>query len=84
MQAKTPEVEFLDYIQVQEGNKISSLLVYILHETRNLAFSRRSRAKTAKKMYKKSVLHVQNCCFAWYQLLCLYLLVAVPSLNFLA
>ena len=36
-----------------ERNKISSLLVYVLHKTRNLAFSCRSPAKTAKKCTKK-------------------------------
>ena len=30
-----------------------SLLIYVLHKTRNLAFSRRSRAKTGKKCTKK-------------------------------
>ena len=36
-----------------ERNKISSLLVYVLHKTGNLAFSCRSPAKTAKKCTKK-------------------------------
>ena len=36
----------------RKRNKISSFLVYVLHKTRNLAFSRRSRAKTAKKCTK--------------------------------
>ena len=38
---------------VRKRNKISSSLVYILHETQNKAFSRRSRAKTEKKCTKK-------------------------------
>ena len=42
-----------------------SLLVYVLLKTRNWAFSRRSRAKTGKEMYKKSVVHVQSCRFAY-------------------
>ena len=33
------------------------------------AFSRRSRAVTAKKCIKKSVIHVQSCCFANLNLL---------------
>ena len=40
------------------------MLVYVLHKTRNWAFSRRSRAKTGEEMYKKSVMHVQSCWFA--------------------
>ena len=40
------------------------MLVYVLHKTRNWAFSRRSRAKTGEEMYKKCVMHVQSCCFA--------------------
>ena len=42
--------------------RFSSLLVYVLHKTRNWAFSRRSNANTAKKC-TKSVMHVQSCCF---------------------
>ena len=34
-------------------NKISSLLVYVLHKTRNKAFLRRGHAKTGKKCTKK-------------------------------
>ena len=37
---------------------------YVLRKTRKQAFSRRSRAKTGKEMYKKSMMHVQTCCFA--------------------
>ena len=42
--------------------RFSSLLVYVLHKTRNWALSRRSNANTAKKC-TKSVMHVQSCCF---------------------
>ena len=37
----------------KKRNKISSLLVYVLHKTGNYSFSPRSRAKTAKKCTKK-------------------------------
>ena len=37
----------------RKRNKISSLLVYVLHKTGNYSFSPRSRAKTAKKCTKK-------------------------------
>ena len=41
-----------DHIQVQK-EKISLLIVYVLHKTRNYAFSRRNRAKRTIEMYKK-------------------------------
>ena len=50
-----PGVEFFGAIsKYRKINKISSLLVYVLHKAQNLAFSRRSRAKTGKKMSKKA------------------------------
>ena len=39
--------------KLRKRNKISSLLVFVLHKTRNEAFSRPSRAKTEKKCSKK-------------------------------
>ena len=52
-----PGTEILRPIsKFKRRNKISSLLVYVLHKTRNWAFSRRSRAKTGEEMYKKSVM----------------------------
>ena len=39
--------------KLRKKNKILSLLVYVLHKTRNKTFSRRSRAKTGKKCTKK-------------------------------
>ena len=55
MQASPPGVEFLRTIsKCRKRNKISSLLVYVLHKTRNQACSRRSRAKTGREMYKKA------------------------------
>ena len=54
MSAIPPEFEFQGTVsKLRKRNKISSLLVYVLHKTRNLAFSRRSREKTAKKCTKK-------------------------------
>ena len=54
MWANPPEVEFLGTIsKCRKRNRISSLLVYVLHKTRKKAFSRRGRAKTGKEMYKK-------------------------------
>ena len=53
--ANPPGVEFLgDISKFRKRNSISSLLVYVLHKTRNQAFSRRSRAKTGKEMYKRA------------------------------
>ena len=39
--------------KLRKWNKISSFLVYVLHKTRNKAFSRRGRAKMGKKYTKK-------------------------------
>ena len=51
---RSPEAEFQVTIsKLRKRNKISSMLVYIPHKTRNQAFSRRSRAKTGKKCTKK-------------------------------
>ena len=62
-----PKVESLIALSKSwKRKKISSLLVYVLYKTWNEAFSRRSRAKTAKKC-TKSVMHVQSCCFAYYR-----------------
>ena len=40
-------------IKLKQRNKISSLLVYVLHKPQNLAFSCRRHAKTGKKCTKK-------------------------------
>ena len=54
MQANPPEAEFQGTkFKLRKRNKISPLLVCVLHKTRNQAFSRRSRAKTGKKCTKK-------------------------------
>ena len=54
MWANPPEAEFQETISsLRKRNKISSLLVYVLHKTRNQAFSPRIRAKTGKKCTKK-------------------------------
>ena len=59
MKADPPAVEFLRTMsKFKKRSKISSSLVYVLHKTLNSAFSRRSRAVTAKKC-KTSVMHVQ-------------------------
>ena len=53
-QASPPEAEFLGTIsKFRKRHKISSLLLYLLHKTRNQAFSRHSGAKMGKEMYKK-------------------------------
>ena len=39
--------------KLRKRDKISSLLVYVLHKTRNKAFLRRDHAKTGKKCTKK-------------------------------
>ena len=53
MQANPPELEFPGTMyKFRKRKKIPSLLVYVLHKTRNQAFSRGSRAKTAKKCTK--------------------------------
>ena len=58
-----------DCMKVQRKRKSLSC-VHLLHKTWNQALSRRSRAVTAKKC-RKSVLHVQFCCFANLNLLIL-------------
>ena len=76
-----PGTEILGPIsKFKKRNKISSLLVYVLHKTRNWAPSRRSRAKTGKEMYKKSVMHVESCCFAYRKLL-FFFTVSLPSAS---
>ena len=53
MQASPPEAEYQETIsKLSERSKISSLLVYVLHKTRNQTFSR-SREKTETKCTKK-------------------------------
>ena len=54
MHGNSPEFEFqVTIFESRKRNIISSLPVYVLHKTRNKVFSRRSRAKTAKKWTKK-------------------------------
>ena len=54
MKANLPEVEFPGTLsKFRKRNKMLLLLVYVIHLTRNLASSRRSRAKKAKKCTKK-------------------------------
>ena len=49
-----PNLRTISQFRVQKKrNKISSLLVFVLHKTRNWAFSRRSRAKKANKCTKR-------------------------------
>ena len=52
----------MNNIQVQKEKEIRSSLAHVLHKTYNLAFSRRSRAVTAKKYTN---IHEQSCCFAY-------------------
>ena len=53
-------------LKFRERRKNSSSLVYVLHKAWNQAFSRRSRAVTAKKCANwKSVIHVQSCFLAF-------------------
>ena len=60
-----PEVEFRGTIsKFRDRSKISLLLVYVLHKTWNRVFSRRSRAKTGKEMYKKAWC-CWSCCFSY-------------------
>ena len=54
MYTNPPEIEFQGTIfRFRKRNKLSSLLVYVLHKTRDQAFPRRSRAKTANKCTTK-------------------------------
>ena len=64
MQANSSGTESLSTIsKFRKRKKISSLLVYLLYKTWKEAFSRGSRAVTAKKC-TKNVIHVQSCRFA--------------------
>ena len=77
MHGNPPEFDFqVTIFHFRKRNKISSLPVYVLHKTRNKVFSRRSRAKTAKKCTKKVV---QSCCFAFQPIVFSDVLVAVKS-----
>ena len=54
MYTNPPEIEFQGTIfRFRKRNKLSPLLVYVLHKTRDQAFPRRSRAKTANKCTTK-------------------------------
>ena len=54
MYTNPPEFEFQGTIyKFTKRNKLSSLLVYVLHKTGDQAFPRRSRAKTANKCRTK-------------------------------
>ena len=61
---------------------ISSLFDYVLHKKRNLAFSRRSRAKTAKKCSKKCDARAKLLFCFLNPLVLFEVLVAVASLDF--
>ena len=65
----------------RERNENSSLLVYVLHKTRNLAFPRRKREKTAKKCTKKAKVVVLL--IAYLLFFFLDVLLAVASSNLL-
>ena len=82
MYAKSPEFEVQGTIfKFKKRNKISSLLVYIHLKTRNWSFSRRSRAKTAKKCTKKGDVRAKLLFCALNPLFILDVLVAFTSLN---
>ena len=54
-----------DFIQLRKRKRKSFICVDILHKREIRHFHVvRSRATTAKKCTKKSVMHVQSCCFA--------------------
>ena len=79
MQAKTSEGEFRGTLsKFKNGSKILSFLVY---EMQNKAFSRCSRAKTAKKCTKKLAARAKLLFCLFYLFLFLYLIVAVASLD---
>ena len=67
MWANTSGVEFLRNIaKFQERNKISSLLVYILHKTREIVHFQVVVVQIRQRNVQKSVMHVQSCCFSYY------------------
>ena len=71
------------YSSSKSRNKISSLFVYVLLKTRNVVFSRRSRAKTAKKCTNKKAGYTCKVVDLLILNLLVFLdvLVAVASLN---
>ena len=83
MQVNQTGVEFLwDISKFEKRTKISLLLVTlpIKREIEHLRVLC-SRAKAAKKCYKKSEMQVQSCCFA-YKTYCYFdVLVAIVSLD---
>ena len=81
MQANSSGTEFLSTIsKFIKRNIILSLLVYVLHKTWNQAFSRGSRAVTAKTCRKKpdarAKLFFLPCCF--FCLFCLVFCLVLP------
>ena len=82
MWANTSGVEFLRNIaKFQERNKISSLLVYILHKTREIVHFQVVVVQIRQRNVQKSVMHVQSCCFSYYTNCCFDILFAVGSLD---
>ena len=82
MYANPPEFEVQGTLfKFTKRNKISSLLVYVHHKTRNWVLSRRSHAKTAKKCTKKGDARAKLLFCALNPLFSLDVLVAFTSLN---
>ena len=82
MWANASGVEFLRNIaKFQERNKISSLLVYILHKTREIGHFHVVVVQIRQRNVQKSVMHVQSCRFSYYTFRCFDILFAVGSLD---
>ena len=81
MQASPPEAEYQGTIsKLSERSKISSLLVYVLHKTRNQTFSG-SREKTGKKCTKKFLCTCQVVVLLIKPIFFFYILAAVCVLG---
>ena len=82
MWANASGVEFFRNIaKFQKRNKISSLLVYILHKTREIGYFHVVVVQIWQRNVQKSEIHVQSCRFSHYTFCCFDILFAVGSLD---
>ena len=82
MWANASGVEFFRNIaKFQERNKISSLLVYILHKTREIGYFQVVVVQIRQRNVQKREMHVQSCRFSHYTFCCFDILFAVGSLD---
>ena len=79
-QANSSGAKFLSTYPSSWREWILLLLVYVRSQNMKLSIFTGSRAVDGKEMYKKSVMHVQSCCFALSSYCLFDFLVAAASL----